>query len=452
MKVVYIGHGSSGWTSATTLRAWDRNAEITVIDKKNYDAYHPCAMPYAIGGLWEDESPLIESMNYQMMKINFLRRHEAIKIDRQNKKVSVKNLENDEIFDVEYDYLVICTGSKAKRPPIPGADGKNVYALKWIEDSAKIREAAATASKVAVVGASAIGLEVATELAHKGIETVVLARSRIMRLLIDPDYANETIKILEERLPKLKFIIGVGINEIVLDENGMATKVTTDQGDFECDFVVAATGVRPEITLAQEAGLEIGESGAIVTDDELKTSDSNILAVGDCAETTHLVSEQPINSAIATCCVRMARVAAMTIARPGTLKFPGTMNNFIVPYVDLRVGSVGLIQKAAEDAGFEVVSAKIKTHNKPLYMPDSEELYFKILVDKNTGKLLGAQAIGPDSITDNLNVVSMGLQSEMTFQELLEADLCYAPAVNETIYPVTQALEMISRKMLRRKR
>jgi len=452
MKVVYIGHGSSGWTSATTLRAWDRTAEITIIDKKNYDAYHPCAMPYAIGGLWEDESPLIESLNYDMMKINFLRRHEALNIDRQNKKVNVKNLENDEVFEVEYDYLVICIGSKAKFPPIPGADGKNVHALKWIEDSAKIREAAAKASKAVVLGASAIGLEVATELAHRGIETAVLARSRLMRLLIDPDYANETVKLLEEKLPKLKFVIGVGINEIVLDENGMATKVTTDQGDFDCDFVVAATGIRPEVTLAQEAGLKIGESGAIVTDEELKTSDPNILAVGDCAETIHLVSKQPINSAIATCCVRMARVAAMTIAKPGTLKFPGTMNNFIVPFIDLRVGSVGLIKKAAEDAGFEVVIAKIKTHNKPPYMPDAEELYFKILADKNTGKILGAQAIGPDSITDNLNVISLGMQNEMTFLELLQSDLCYAPAVNETIYPVTQALEMISRKMLRRKK
>ena len=451
MKVVFIGHGSSGWTAATTLRAWDRTAEITVIDKKNYDAYHPCAMPYAIGGLWEDESLLIESMNYQMMKINFMRRHEALKIDRQNKKVIAKNLENEEVVEVEYDYLVICTGSIAKTPPLSGIDGKNVYALKWIEDSAKIREAAVNASKVAVVGASAIGLEVATELAHRGIKTVVLARSRIMRLLIDPDYADETMKLLEERLPKLKFLVGIGINEIALDENGMATKVTTDQGDFECDFVVNATGVQPEVTLAKEAGLEIGESWAIVTDEELKTSDPNILAVGDCAETTHLVSKKPINSAIATCCVRMARVAAMTIAKPGTLKFPGTMNNFIVPYVNLRVGSVGLITKAAEDAGFEVVSAKIKTHNKPTYMPDSEEVYFKILVDKNTDKILGAQAIGSDSITDNLNVVSMALQKEMTFQELLEADLCYAPAVNETIYPVTQALEMVSRKVLRKR-
>ena len=148
----------------------------------------------------------------------------------------------------------------------------------------------------------------------------------------------------------------------------------------------------------------------------------------------------------------MARVAAMTIAKPGTLTFPGTMNNFIVPYIDLRVGSVGLIKKAAEDAGFEVVSAKIKTHNKPRYMPDAEELYFKILADKNTGKILGAQAIGPDSITDNLNVISLGMQNEMTFIELLQSDLCYAPAVNETIYPVTQALEMISRKMLRRQK
>ena len=451
MKVVFIGHGSSGWVAATTLRAWDRKCEITVIEKKSYDAYHPCAMPYAIGGLWEDESVLVESVNYKMLNIDFLRQHEALKINRQNKKVLVKNLKTEETYDVEYDYLVICTGSKAKKPPLPGIDGKNVYALKWIEDSAKIREAAEKASKVVVVGASAIGLEVATELAHRGIETVVLARSRIMRLLIDPDYADETIKLLEERLPKLKFLVGIGINEIILDENNLATKVTTDQGDFECDFVINATGVEPEVTLAKDADLEIGESWAIVTDQELKTSDPSILAVGDCAETTHLVSKKPINSAIATCCVRMARVAAMTIANPGTLKFPGTLNNFIVPYVNLRVGSVGLITKAAEDAGFEVVSAKIKTHNKPTYMPDSEELYFKILVDKNTDKILGAQAIGPDSITDNLNVVSMALQKEMTFQELLEADLCYAPAVNETIYPVTQALEMVSRRLLRKR-
>ena len=133
MKVVIIGHGSSGWTTATTLRAWDRKCEITVIDPKHYDAYHPCAMPYAIGGLLEDETPLKESMNYERMNINFLRRHKAMKIDRENKNVSVKNLENEELSEVEYDKLVICTGSIAKYPPIPGADGKNIYALKWIE-------------------------------------------------------------------------------------------------------------------------------------------------------------------------------------------------------------------------------------------------------------------------------------------------------------------------------
>ncbi len=450
MKVVIIGHGSSGWTTAATLRAWDRKCEITVIDAKHYDAYHPCAMPYAIGGLLEDETPLKESMNYERMNINFLRRHKAMKIDCENKKVSVKNLENEELFEVEYDKLVICTGSIAKYPPIPGADGKNIYALKWIEDSETIRKAAATASKVVVLGASAIGLEVATELAHRGIETVVLARSRIMRLLIDPDYAAETVKLLEEKLPKLKIISSIGIQEVVLDENGMAKKITTDQGDFECDFVVAATGIRAEVTLAQEAGIKIGETGAIATDEELYTSDPDILAVGDCAETTHLVSNQKVHSALATCCVRMARVAAMTLGKPGKAKFPGTLNNFIVPYIDLRVGSVGLIKKAAEDAGFDVLSVKIKTHGKPTYMPGAKELYFKILVEKETGMILGAQAIGPDSISDNLNIVAMALQKKMTFQELLEADLCYAPAINETIYPVTQALEMVSRRLLRK--
>ncbi|MHA1707757.1 MAG: FAD-dependent oxidoreductase [Candidatus Heimdallarchaeaceae archaeon] len=451
MKVVIIGHSTAGWIASTTLRAWDRQCEITVIDMKNYDAYHPCAMPYVIGGLFEDESPLIESMDsYKMMKINFLRRHKATKIDRENKKVFVESLETGEKFELDYDKLMICTGSTAKIPPLPGVEGKNVFTLKWIEDSAKIRKAAEQASKAVVIGASAIGLEVATELAHRGIETVALARSRIMRLLVDPDYAELIVKLLEERLPKLKFYSGIGIQEIVLDDTGMATKVLTDQGEFEADFIVAATGVKPNVTLAKEAGLKIGETGAIVIDEEAKTSDPDILALGDCAETTHLVSNKPINSAIAPPAARMARVAAMTLAKPGHLKFKGTLNNFIVPYEDLRVGSVGLIKKAAEDAGFTVVSAKIRTHDKPTYMPDAKEMYFKILVDKETGLLLGAQAIGTDAIKDNLNIVSIALQKKMTFKELLEADLSYAPAINETIYPVTQALEMISRRLLRK--
>lgn len=450
MKVVVIGHSTAGWIASTTLRAWDRQCEITVIDMKNYDAYHPCAMPYVIGGLFEDESPIIETMNYNMMKINFLRRHKATKIDRENKKVFYERLETGESFEAEYDKVLVCTGSTAKLPPVPGIEGKNVFTLKWIEDSAKIRQAAEKASKAVIIGASAIGLEVATELAHRGIETAVLARSRIMRLLIDPDFADFTIKYLEEKLPKLKFYSGIGIQEIVLDDNGMATKVLTDQGEFEVDLIVAATGVRPNVGLAKEAGLKIGETGAIIVDEEVKTSDPDIYALGDCAETVHLVSKKPINSAIAPPAARMARTAAMSIAKPGNLKFEGTLNNFIVPYADIRVGSVGLIKKAAEEAGFNVVSTKIKTHDKPTYMPDAKEMQFKILADKDTGLLLGAQAIGNDAIKENLNIVSLALQKKMTFKELLEADLSYAPAVNETIYPVTQALEMTSRKILRR--
>ncbi|MHA1303875.1 MAG: FAD-dependent oxidoreductase, partial [Candidatus Heimdallarchaeaceae archaeon] len=413
----------------------------------------PCAMPYAIGGLFEDESPLIEKLNYERMKINFLRRHKATKIDRENKTVSVENLESGETFDLEYDYAIVCTGSKAKLPPIEGMkEGKNVFALKWIEDSEKIRKAAENAKKAVVVGASAIGLEVATELAHKGVETKVLVRSRIMRLLIDPDYGEIVVNLLEEKLPNLKFLLGVNAEKAILNEEGIVTKIITTEGEeLETDLVIAATGVGPEVTLAKEAGLKIGETGAIATDEEMRTSDQNILAIGDCAETLHLVSKKPVYSALATCGVRMARVAAMTIAKPGLMKFPGTLNNFIVPYVNIRVGSVGLTETAAKDLGFNPIVAKIKTFDKPHYMPDKQDLYFKIIVDKETEKILGAQAIGPDYIISNLNVVALALQKEMTFQELLEADLSYAPAVNETIYPVTQALEFIARKLLRKR-
>ncbi|MHA1867511.1 MAG: FAD-dependent oxidoreductase [Candidatus Heimdallarchaeaceae archaeon] len=453
MKVVVIGHGSTGWTAATTLRAWDRKCEITVIDMKNYDVYHPCAMPYVIGGLFEDETAIIEKLNYERMKINFLRKHKATKIDRENRIIKAISLETNEEVDLEYDYVIIATGSKAKLPPIEGIkEGKNVYALKWIEDSEKIRKAAENAKNVVVIGASAIGLEVATELAHRGIDTKVLVRSRIMRLLVDPDYGEIIVKLLEERLPKLKFLLGINAQKLVLNDEGYVTKVITTEGEeLETDLVIAAAGVAPEVTLAKEAGLEIGETGAIVTDEELRTSDKNILAIGDCAETLHLVSKKPVNSALATCGVRMSRVAAMTIAKPGTLKFPGTLNNFIVPYIDIRVGSVGLTETAAKELGFETASAKIKTFDKPHYMPDKTDFYFKLIVDKQTDKILGAQAIGSDYTITNLNIVALALQKEMTFQELLEADLSYAPAVNETIYPVTQALEFIARKVLRKR-
>ncbi len=452
MKVVIIGHSSCGWVAATTLRAWDRKSEITVIDMKKYDAYHPCATPYVIGGLFDDESPIIEHMNYERMKINFLRQHKATKINRESKTVSVENLQTGEKFDVEYDKLIISTGSKNKLPPIEGLkEAKNVYTLKWIEDTENIRKEAEKAKKAIVIGASAIGLEVATELAHRGIDTKVLVRSRVMRLQVDPDYSKKVVELLEAKLSNLKFLIGVNADKIVIGDDGRATHVITTTGEeLETDFIVVAAGVKPEVTLAKEAGIELGITGAIKTDEELKTSDPDILAIGDCAETIHLVTKKPIWSALASCGVRMALVAVKTIAKPGKMTFPGTLNNFIVPYLDLRVGSVGLTKTEAVEQGYNVVTADIKTTDKPHYMPDKKDIYFKIIVDKDTHKILGAQAIGSDYIVNNLNVVSLALQNEMTFEQLIQADLSYAPAVNETIYPLTQAIEFAARKILRK--
>jgi len=235
-----------------------------------------------------------------------------------------------------------------------------------------------------------------------------------------------------------------------LGVRSMATQViTTEDEVLDTDFVFAAAGVKAETTLAQNAGLEIGETGGIRVDEYLITSDPNIIAIGDCTETVDLVKGDPLSSMLATCAVRMGRVAAMSIAKPGEIDFPGTLNNFIVPFHDLHVGSVGYNSVIAEEKGHNVLGVKIKTTDQPHYMPTAQEFYFKIIVDKDTGKILGGQAIGYDHVTDNLNIVAVAIQAGMDYKQLLEADLCYAPAVNETIYPVTQALEMVARRLLR---
>ncbi len=457
MKVIIIGHGPGGMTASCTLRVWDRKAEITNIDTKVIDLYHPCATPYVIGGKFCDEGneeAICEDIPYEKMNVQHLHRHLVEKIDRENKKVLVRNLDTDERFEREYDKIILATGSFPTKPPIPGAkEGKNVFSLKWLEDAERIRKAAEHSKKVVIVGASAISLEVGCELADRGIDVTILVRSRVLRRAMDPDFSQIIVDLLKENHPEhLDIKVGVNAKEIVLDENGMATQViTTEDEVLETDFVFTAAGVKAETTLAREAGLEIGETGGIKVNEYLITSDPDILAIGDCTETVDLIRGDPISSMLATCAVRMGRVAAMTLAKPGEIKFPGTLNNFIVPFLELNVGSVGYnIVTAEEKYGKgNVLAVKARTKDKPQYMPDARDIYFKILVLKETGKIVGAQCIGYHNVTDNLNIAAIAMQSCMTYKELLEADLCYAPAINETIYPVTQALEMVARRLLR---
>ena len=457
MKVIIIGHGPGGMTASCTLRIWDRTVEILNVDTKEFDLYHPCATPYVIGGKFcddGDEQAICEDIPYEKMNVRHLHRHLVEKIDRKAKKVQIRNLNTNERFEENYDKIILATGSIATKPSIPGVkDGKNVFSLKWLEDAEKIREAAEKAKKVVVIGASAISLEVACELAERGIDVTILVRSRVLRKAMDPDFSKLIVDLLTEKMSEhLTIKVGVNAKEIILDDNNMATKViTTEDEVLETDFIFAAAGVKAETALAEDAGLEIGETGGIKVNEYLITSDPDILAIGDCTETVDLVRGDPISSMLATCAVRMGRVAAMTLAKPNEIKFSGTLDNFIVPLLDLNVGSVGYNIVTAEEKYGEgnVLAVKIRTTDKPLFMPGAREIHFKILVEKATGKILGAQCIGYDSVTDNLNIVSVAMQTGLNYKQLLEADLCYAPAINESIYPVTQALEMVARRLLR---
>jgi len=448
MHIVVVGFGTAGWLATVNLRKWNRKDEISVIDEKSYDIYHPCSQPYVIGGELSDTQEIVEPFNNKMLKVNFYRRHRATKIDRRSKTIFVEDLQTGQNLELQYDYLILATGSQPWSPPIPGVNSRNVYSLKWIEDTAAIRNAASSAKKAVVIGASAIGLEVGIELAKRGIDTVIIELlPHILPKALDQDFAEYLQEKLLQALPNLRIFTGTVAKEFHVNDSGLVERVITDKEEFDTDIVIMATGVRPNVSLAKEAGLKIGKYGGIVVDETMRTSDPSIYAAGDCVETLGFIDKKPTLALLASSAVRMARIAAMSIVKPGFLTFPGVLNNFIVPLVNIRVGSVGLTTHTATENGYSFVTAKVKTTDKPEHIPDATEFLIKLLIEKNTGKFLGAQAIGSDSITDNLNIISLAIQSGLTYKDILNSDLCYAPAVNDTLYPVVKAIELALKKL-----
>ncbi|HUU77096.1 MAG TPA: FAD-dependent oxidoreductase [candidate division Zixibacteria bacterium] len=452
-KIIVIGNGPAGMSAAGAARLTDRSAEITVIDTKDYDTYHPCAMPFVIGGYLPSIESIIENLNYEMNKITLLKSSLVTDVNLKERKVVVKNKSGEE-QTLEYDKLVVCTGSKVFIPPIPGRDLDNVFSLKFAEDAEAIKKAALgkNVKEVVVVGGSAIGIEVASELIHLGKKvTIIEMEPQLMPFKISSGFAKSVKEYLEETGIEIK--TDMLVKEIIGKKSVEKIKYGSDDVEetINAQVVVLATGVRANADLAKDIGLKVHEKfRAIEVNEKMETNIEGVYAAGDCVTVNNLITKDQNLAQLAGPAVRQARVAGINAAG-GNASYPGNVNAFIVSSRTFIVGLAGINEEQAKEIGIEPITAKLSAHIRPHYMPNSKEITLKLIANVADGKILGLEAIGEEKVDENVNYIAIAIQAGLTVYDIMDIDFCYAPAVSETIYPLVKVADAIIRKIERKK-
>jgi len=442
-KIIIIGAHAAGLDAASAARKTDRTAEITLITKEEKPAYSRCGLPFAIGGHIKtfDDLVVFPDRFYKMMKLNLLTETAVTNIDSKGKTVNIQNKSGNK-ETLTYDSLIIATGADPFLPPIKGREKNGIFVVRTLEDGAKISKAVENAKSAVIIGAGLIGLEVAVACLERGLKTTVVEfLPYVLPILLDKAMADRVQKALEEK--GVNIIVGKGAEEFYGTDK--VTGVLVGGETIPADLVVVATGVRANIELAKNAGVTLGQKG-IKANLKMETNIKDVYAVGDCAESINLVTHRPMMSQLGTTAVRQAKVAGINAAG-GYSTFTGALGSWITRLFDTEIGGTGLTEFMAGRAGIKTVSGTIVSKTRADYFPGALPVRIKLVADKETTKLIGAQIIGGEEVTQRINALSFAILNEMSIKELAKAETCYAPPVSETWEPMVLAAEMVLRKL-----
>ncbi len=441
-KVLIIGGVAGGASCAARLRRLDETSEITILERGPYVSFANCGLPYYVGDVITEQSKLIlanASLFRDRFRIDVRLQNEAVKIDATQRCVAVRHTETGEEAVLPYDALVLSPGAAPIRPPLPGIDLPGIFQVRTIPDSDRIRRWIDDnqAKSAVVVGGGFIGVEMAENLLHRGLKiTMVEMLPQIMPNL-DPEIAWPLQKRLQEH--GCQFALGDAVAGFEQTSDGTLEVLTKNGSRHPGDLVILGLGVRPETTLARDAGLKIGSTGGIEVDEHMRTSDPNIWAVGDAVQVRNVVTDQPQLLALAGPANRQGRVAADNISgRPAV--FRGVQGTSIIGVFGLAAAGTGCSETALRRAGITDYE-KVYLHpmNHVGYYPGAKQMHVKILFRNSDGRLLGAQAVGEEDVARRIDVVAAFLQKEGTIQDLAEAELCYAPQFGAAKDPVNFA-------------
>ena len=376
--------------------------------------------------------------------VNVLNETEAISIDRENKRVQVRNLVKNEETWLDYDKLVLGTGASPVIPPIPGVDLENVFTLQGVHDAEGIRNALSThkARDVVIVGGGLIGVEITEALVQRGCRVTILEMMPQILRILDLDMA----RLVEQHMESHGVKVMTGTRLEAIEGDTSVSAVQTSAGRLPADMVVMAIGVRPNTTLAQTAGLDIGSTGGIKVNERMQTSDSDIYAAGDCVECTDLMTGKGCFIPLGSTANKQGRVAAVNLCG-GNDSFPGVLGSTVCKVFDFCVARTGLGEEAARQNGLDIETVLAPAPDKAHFMPEAKLLILKMIADRKTRKVLGIQAVGPGAGDKRIDVVAMALTAGMTVDQLANADLCYAPPFAPAMDNVLTAANVMRNKL-----
>lgn len=444
MKVVIIGGVAGGATAAARIRRLDEQAEIIVFERSGYISYANCGLPYYIGDTITDPEALTlqtpESF-FSRFQITMKVRHEVTAIHAERNVVSVKNLETGAEFEERYDKLLLSPGAKPSLPPVPGTDIDRLFTLRTVEDTFRIKDYINKKNPRSVIlaGGGFISLELAENLRHLGMDVTIIQRPKQLMNPFDVDMASFIHS--EMRSHGIRLLLGHTVEGFEETENGVRV-LLKEEAPLSADMAVLAIGVSPDTRLAEMAGLKLGIKNSIIVNERMETSVPNIFAVGDAVQVKHFVSGEDSLISLAGPANKQGRIAADNICGKDS-RYSGSQGSSIIKVFNMTAAVTGLNEKSAKKAGLSVDKVILSPMSHAGYYPGGKVMTMKVVFEKETYRLLGAQIVGYEGVDKRIDVLATAIRAGMKATDLNELDLAYAPPYSSAKDPVNMAGFMI---------
>jgi NADPH-dependent 2,4-dienoyl-CoA reductase/sulfur reductase-like enzyme len=441
-RLVVIGGNGAGLSAASYVNRRRPGIETLIFEKSPYASYGSCGLPYYIEGLVKDPMELIAVPIDELRKkrgLDVRISHEVISLDCEKRQVIVVDLINKNEFQITYRWLVISTGATPIRPRIPGVDLKGVFTLRSLEDGIILGRYLKENSlkRVAIIGGGYIGMEMAEAFSIQGYEVTVI--EKLPRVL--PNFDVELSDKVEEKLKEKGINMRLGSELKAIMGNGTVNGVITDTEEIEADLVLMGVGIKANAAIAKEAGIEIGHTGSIKVNSRMETNIQGVYACGDCAEAYHRILNRNVWIPLGDTANKQGRIAGANIAGEG-ISFPGIIGSAATKVFEYEVARTGLGEIEAVTEGFEVETNVIEAGTRAHYYPGKKLIKIKLIAEKGSGKLLGAQAIGEEGVSKRIDVLATAIWNGMTLNEIAWLDLTYVPPVAPVWDPILVAAQV----------
>ncbi len=440
-KVIIVGGVAGGASAAARLRRLDENAEIVLYERGSEISYANCGMPYYIGGtIGNRDNMLLQTPASLRARFNIdVRvRHEVEKVDPAAKTVVVHNLETDERWEEGYDSLILSPGAKPIQPAFDGSDSKRIFVLRSMEDCDRLKREIfnSDTERVLVVGGGFIGIEIAENLAHLGLQVTLAELADQIMTTLDKDMAEYLHAHIRDKGVRLE--LSKGLDHIEPKNDLSVTAYLTDGSAIETDMVVLAIGVVPDSSLAAGAGITLGVKGSIDVDSKMRTSEQDVFAVGDAVSVADFISGEKTVIPLAGPANRQGRIAASVIAGKD-FSYQGTLGTSICKVFDLAAASTGKNERALKKAGVAYDKVYLHPASHATYYPGAQQMHLKLLFDPQTGHILGAQIVGQEGVDKRIDVIATAIYANLTVEDLENLELSYAPPFSAAKDPVNMA-------------